>query len=462
MYLLFLALTHLSGSIAFDADDLADFREYIIDEIKSRQSGLTINHPLVSSFDGLIPVDQPLIAALVRLAFHDCSGINPTKGFWFSKSNKFNQYICDGCIERNAPDNAGLVEGAIEPIQPICDIFKDVGLSTADCWMLAATIAIELSANNTLTSFARGVFGFNPTTVDLLPGDIPYLIGRKDCPTSPFTPDNFEFHPFKTTDGWDITSQQMKERFGLTNNQEVVALIGGGHSIGRGHSKISGFSQAWDISPNTIDNDYFMTLINREPVADFLGLNLDWFQARIVDDDTYDYLVENNGYKTHKQFVVNIPDNLRIPNGPFSSMRMFLYFIPDVSMAFDMRKYLSGDLETEITCHTDAYSICGDKNVMIDGFEIDGYNMDNICEYKQCPFQCQDGKGGVERFADILMNDPDLKNIDPDTDCIRALFEIFANDNVFFLKVFKKAFVKMITTGYKNGKSETHKLDYIL
>eukprot|EP01083_Nonionella_stella_P202199 738925_1 len=116
-------------------------------------------------------------------------------------------------------------------------------------------------------------------------------------------------------------------------------------------------------------------------------------------------------------------------------------------MAFDMRKYLSGDLETEITCHTDAYSICGDKNVMIDGFEIDGYNMDNICEYKQCPFQCQDGKGGVERFAHILMNDPDLKNVDPDTDCIRALFEIFANDNVFFLKVFKKAFVKMITTG---------------
>eukprot|EP01083_Nonionella_stella_P224583 799307_1 len=152
----------------FDFDDMVEFRELIIDEIKSADSGLTMNHPLVSTFDGVIPGDEPLIPSLVRLIFHDCSGF---------RKNSLNKYICDGCIKLDDAEHFGLYEGAINPIEYICDFYSGQ-LSRADCWALAATVAIELAANNTLSNPARTLFNLNPSHVDILPGDIPYFIGR--------------------------------------------------------------------------------------------------------------------------------------------------------------------------------------------------------------------------------------------------------------------------------------------
>ena len=145
---------------AFDSDDFEIFRELVIAEIKNEQSGLTLDNDLVNLFDGFVPGDQPLIPGSIRLAFHDC------------------------------------------------------GLSRADCWSLAATIAVEQGANNTLTSRVRGFFNNNPTQVDLFAGDIPYYIGRKDCPTSPDISDydklNNPFRLFDTFVGWDNIENDLK------------------------------------------------------------------------------------------------------------------------------------------------------------------------------------------------------------------------------------------------------------
>eukprot|EP01084_Bolivina_argentea_P313197 542353_1 len=209
-------LANIGTLHCFDLDDLADLRALIIEEIEAETSGLILGNPLVGPFDGLIPGEQPLIPALIRLAFHDCSGLNT-----LSTANKFNEYSCDGCIKLDHPDHKGLYEGAIDPIEDICAFFYDAGLSRADCWALAATFAIEQAANNTLTTLFLRILGLNPTTVDILPGDIPYLIGREDCDTSPETAEDVGFEPFLTTDGWDVTSEGLKRRFGLDSNQEV-------------------------------------------------------------------------------------------------------------------------------------------------------------------------------------------------------------------------------------------------
>lgn len=450
--------------ITFNTDDLEEFRELIIDEIKSEASGLIPSNPLVSIFDGVkfsndpLILFNPLVAGLIRLAFHDCSSENVNN----PNANKFNQFICDGCLKMDHPDHKGLKEGAVEPIEDICALYYDKGLSRADCWALAATVAVEVGANNTLSNKIRAIVGSNPTTVDLLPGDIPYLIGRQDCDTSPETKPGFVFEPFNPFDGWDITSTELKKRFGFDNNREVVAIIGGGHSVGNGHFKISGFVGGWDISQDAVDNDYFKTLLNRDATAQVIGLNLDFYQAREIDFDLPDLMELINGSRTKRNFLVNIPPAIQpilfLETSPFRP-RNFKYFNVDVSMAFDLRKFVENGDGDNVTCHTDAFSVCGDKMVLIDGYEIDteGIDEQTICEFKQCPLQCPDGNGGFDRFNDTLTNE-DLYDIDPDTDCIRAIYELFARDNVIFMQTFAEAFTKMISTGYKKGKSDNTKL----
>ena len=72
--------------------------------------------------------------------------------------------------------------------------------------------------------------------------------------------------------GWDDIEHDLKTRFGLENNFQVAALIGGGHSVGRAHFRVTGHVGGWDISQDSIDNDYFKALINQDTSAMILGL----------------------------------------------------------------------------------------------------------------------------------------------------------------------------------------------
>jgi len=90
-----------------------------------------------------------------------------------------------------------------------------------------------------------------------------FKFGRKDCSTSPL-PD------------WDLTTVQFPdEKLGVDeilrafgpkslfnfSQKDCVALIAGGHSIGRGHLNASGYEGVWDDSPDTIDNLFVKEMV---------------------------------------------------------------------------------------------------------------------------------------------------------------------------------------------------------
>merc|ERR1719208_584286 len=45
------------------------------------------------------------------------------------------------------------------------------------------------------------------------------------------------------------------------NDQEIVALVGGGHAMGRCHTDRSGFDGPWTRAPTTFSNEYFRELL---------------------------------------------------------------------------------------------------------------------------------------------------------------------------------------------------------
>ncbi|KAI7866179.1 heme peroxidase [Spinellus fusiger] len=48
------------------------------------------------------------------------------------------------------------------------------------------------------------------------------------------------------------------------NDKEIVALVGGGHTVGRCHAERSGFEGPWNESPTLFNNEYFKALVERE------------------------------------------------------------------------------------------------------------------------------------------------------------------------------------------------------
>ena len=74
-----------------------------------------------------------------------------------------------------------------------------------------------------------------------------------DCKTSPHETELYDYpNPRK---GWS----HVNEKFGPAstfnfNPEEIVALIGGAHSLGKMHPENSGFEKAWDSTEYVCDN----------------------------------------------------------------------------------------------------------------------------------------------------------------------------------------------------------------
>lgn len=47
-------------------------------------------------------------------------------------------------------------------------------------------------------------------------------------------------------------------------DREMVALIGGGHGIGRCHKDRSGFDGPWTFTPTTFTNNFFKELLGND------------------------------------------------------------------------------------------------------------------------------------------------------------------------------------------------------
>ena len=93
---------------------------FVSELISDNSVGLLFDDPLVTIYDFVRkiapapenPVHWVLISTIIRLIFHDCSGTSIPG-------------LCDGCIDMNNLKNAGLFEGAIDPLSDICDYNND-------------------------------------------------------------------------------------------------------------------------------------------------------------------------------------------------------------------------------------------------------------------------------------------------------------------------------------------------
>jgi len=167
---------------------------------------------------------------LVRLAWH-ASGTyscDDKTGGSNGATMRFKPECDDGA-------NAGL-EFARNKLEKIKE--KYPGLSYADLWILASYVAIEEMGGPSIE--------FKPGRSDAADGAACPVVGR--------LPDAAQ------------GAQHVRDvfyRMGF-DDKEIVALVGGGHAIGRCHTDRSGFDGPWTRAPTTISNEFFKRLFDEE------------------------------------------------------------------------------------------------------------------------------------------------------------------------------------------------------
>jgi len=179
---------------------------------------------------------RPLLANMVRLAFHYCVGDSG----------------CDGCVDRFHPDNAGL-ELSLDYLETKVPAWSEAGLSKADLYALAAMVAANM---------ALGDAGWDSDLSN-------FEVGRTDCDGSEdtndvfpsahespfqFFEDNFHFSPFETT------------------------VLMGAHTLGRAQVGNSGFQNFWVEDATDLGNAFYVAL-ERPPWRQItVGNNFQWEQ----------------------------------------------------------------------------------------------------------------------------------------------------------------------------------------
>ena len=148
---------------------------------------------------------------------------------------------------------------ALDLLQPVIDYFGD-GLSWADLIVLAGTTALE-EANPALT--------------------IPFHGGRVDALSSEDpTPQYLETRLGGGDQDDDITNMKDVMLVWGLSPEELVALVGGGHSLGRMHQYRSGFPNGtWTSKPDILDNEFFMNLKEMNWVEQWGDSNLIHYNA---------------------------------------------------------------------------------------------------------------------------------------------------------------------------------------
>merc|ERR1739848_797438 len=107
-------------------------------------------------------------------------------------------------------------------------------MSYADIWTLAGCVAIEEMGGPKL----------------------PWRAGRTDAPDDKGT------QPDGRLPDASLGEDHVRDIFGRMGftDREAVALIGGGHTIGRCHTDASGYTGPWTFAPTTFSNLYFTEL----------------------------------------------------------------------------------------------------------------------------------------------------------------------------------------------------------
>merc|ERR1711874_388850 len=167
----------------------------------------------------------------VRLSFHDCVG------------------GCDGCLNVNNHDNAGLV-ASLDTLY-LANSYDSL-LSRADFWALAGVYAVDktIELNND---------DCGEDDCEVPDSGLVFQWGRTDCDTAPYTDVDVGL-PSALLDHAHVMSFFAGE-FGFDDN-ETVALLGA-HTLGRASSDNSGFSGTWiNGEANFFNNEYYKKLVD--------------------------------------------------------------------------------------------------------------------------------------------------------------------------------------------------------
>jgi len=182
---------------------------------------------------------------LIRLAWHCAGTYRRTDG----------RGGCDGArirfdVERSWGDNTGLIPGphhtlptitALELLYPIKKKYG-LALSWGDLIVLAGSTAIEAMGGPEMDFCGGRVDSYEGYSLEELDVNMIYV------------------------NAGNTSADDVREKFDKMdmNDQETVALIGGGHAFGRCHAQISGFDGQWTSNPSQFDNQYFQFLVNQQ------------------------------------------------------------------------------------------------------------------------------------------------------------------------------------------------------
>jgi len=133
---------------------------------------------------------------------------------------------------------------------------------------------------------------------------IPFCGGRTDATAERSKIESKYLDPNIYNDAWSGTAEEVKESFSIMDMSiaEMTVLNGGGHSIGRAHTHISGFNGPWTPNPLKLSNDYFTTLLDNE----WRVVTLETGKKQYVDNATRSLTMFGTDlvFKTDPEFLV--------------------------------------------------------------------------------------------------------------------------------------------------------------
>jgi cytochrome c peroxidase len=207
--------------------------------------------------------DGSLAPVFLRLAWHSSGTYDAASGTGGSNGAgmRFQTEAAD-------PENAGL-EVARAFLEPVKAKYPDISYS--DLWILASYVGLE-NTGGPVIPFSPGrtdhpdeTYWTDPSTGGMQYGRLP-AAEKYCCPhidgqvTGSLDADG-------TVIGWEGLSHHVRNevfyRMGF-NDQEIVALLCGGHVYGRCHPNASGYAGPWVEHPTEFSNEYAADMIEDE------------------------------------------------------------------------------------------------------------------------------------------------------------------------------------------------------
>lgn len=247
---------HAAAAAAAAATSYAPIINYDINAVREELKVL-MNNP---SWD-----DGSLAPLFIRLAWHSSGTYDAATGT--GGSNGAGMRFA---TEAADPENAGLgyARAFLEPVKA-----KFPGISYSDLWILASYVGLEMTGGPVIpftpgrTDHPDESYWTCPQSGGMSYGRLP-AAEKYCCPHLDGTDVTASIDASSgTVRGWEGLSTHVRDevfyRMGF-NDQEIVALLCGGHVYGRCHPNFSGYAGPWVEHPTRFSNEYATDMIEDE------------------------------------------------------------------------------------------------------------------------------------------------------------------------------------------------------